>query len=188
MITVIASYRSGSSAFCQKLSELTGYKYNQDTLTGETIHTYFKEYPEARFTNPKQIHKIIPDQIKHWEDRGYFPVLDYIEPATRFYLIRENITEQIISWVRAQNSKAFHPFQDNWQVEVEEPVRVRQLENTEKMYAEILQRQSELYYRYPGVLVKYENIFSKETRYKRPDVEVPNWTSKLKIKNYFPGT
>lgn len=188
MITVVATYRTGSSTFCQRLQALTGYKYFNDEVTGETLHESKKEYTYPIHYD-RQIHKVMPAQLRYWEQKGHAPLLDYVMDAQhRFYIVRENISEQIISFALAKKSLKFHPWTKGWEILPDvKSITLDELVVYEDFIRTEIAVQARLYKQYPGILVKYEDVFSEEDRYERPNIIMPVWNTKLNLRDYFPN-
>tara|TARA_B100002019_G_C21063726_1_gene495404 strand:+ start:21 stop:620 length:600 start_codon:yes stop_codon:yes gene_type:complete len=184
MIILLSNFRVGSSVFQREYSKKTGATYwiydkngkgGYLPYTAEYLHPFDGGYKPP---HPKiNLYKVMPDQFKNNFKDFKKNFLD--ESSEIIYLVRKNLTEQILSYAICHETKNWHPWQENWNQRFEENYQYsfkldKQLyKHYETMILTNLHYQSIIYKDYPGKVSFLEDRFSEQIKY--PD--------KVKIEN-----
>ena len=169
MITIVANYRTGSSTFHRSLGG-NGTEY---------LHNNICEY---RPPSPKySVYKVMPDQF-HFEKYYENFELDYLQKSDEiYYTLRENVSDQIKSYVYATKTGDWHPWQENMFPDntTKDDVILRYCTD---MILKCLQWQLKIYKKWGGTLVWLGNRNNEEKYSRRieywPDINDINFDVK----------
>ena len=126
-IIVLASYRTGSTAFCDTLAKSHNIKNYDEHFHSRRLIKSIENYELVK--NSSFVIKIMPDQIAE----PYFS--DLINSATHVYGIhRKDVIQQIASWIIAITRNIWHSRIENFDniVEYEIPIDRKQIEQQTK--------------------------------------------------------
>lgn len=104
-IVVHCSYRTGSTALCDWFAQELGRVNFDEAYHSVLYKKRYEDFISFRSTSNNYIWKLMPDQI---DSKNQVDITTYFNKSFKIKLYRENVVDQITSWVISYKTNYWH--------------------------------------------------------------------------------